>query len=96
MLDLEASPRPNTRGRRSRAVNAHACRSTVIESVSLGDLVGDGGLTVYGEIMPLDLESIWLVRLSVEGGSEGRSLTALSNMAAMALTALPSGFSGLV
>jgi hypothetical protein len=66
----------------------------VIESVGLGDLVGDG-LTVYGEIMPLDLASFWLVRLSVEGGSECRSLTALSNIAAMALTALPSGFSGL-
>jgi hypothetical protein len=95
MLDLETSARiPNPRERRSRAVAAHACRSDAVESTGLGDLVGDG-LTVYGEIMPLDLESTWLMRFSVEGGSECGYLTALSNIAAMALTALLSDFVGL-
>lgn len=46
MLDLETSPRPNTGERRSLPVDAHACRLIMTGSIGLGDLVGDGGLTV--------------------------------------------------
>ncbi len=60
----------------------------------LGDFTGDG-LVVYGESMPLGLESARLLALSCgeEGGIE--SLETLSNFAAMALTAVPADLTGV-
>jgi hypothetical protein len=52
-------------------------------------------LTVYGDSMPLGLKSPRLLALSADEGSEPGSLEAPSNMAAMALTALPVDLTGL-